>query len=149
MWHAWQDRKTYKVFVGKPYGKRPLGKLRRRWEIGSEWILLVRETDWWSGVDSVDSGYGWLAGSCEPSISGATELVTKSTFPCPAGNWNPIAQPVDSRFRSEVTKLGASGISQGRREFLETSLLLTNKSQITPMGRGVIVHFTSNRLHSS
>jgi hypothetical protein len=76
--------------VGKPYGKRPLGRLRRRWETGSEWNFFVRETDWWSGVDSVDSGYGSLAGSCErgdePSISGATELVTKSTFPCPAGN---------------------------------------------------------------
>jgi hypothetical protein len=25
--------------VGKPEGKKPLGKPRRRWEMGSEWIL--------------------------------------------------------------------------------------------------------------
>jgi hypothetical protein len=32
MWHAWERRKLYKVLVGKPAGKRPLGRPRRRWE---------------------------------------------------------------------------------------------------------------------
>ena len=27
-----KGRVVYKVFVGKPWGKRPLGRLRRRWE---------------------------------------------------------------------------------------------------------------------
>jgi hypothetical protein len=27
-----EDRKLYKVLVGKPEGKRPLGRPRRRWE---------------------------------------------------------------------------------------------------------------------
>jgi hypothetical protein len=27
-----EDRKMYKVFVGKPEGMRPLGRPRRRWE---------------------------------------------------------------------------------------------------------------------
>ena len=27
-----QSRNAYKVLVGKPEGKRPLGRLRRRWE---------------------------------------------------------------------------------------------------------------------
>jgi hypothetical protein len=31
-------RKVYKVLVGKPEGKKPLGRPTRRWE-GSEWIL--------------------------------------------------------------------------------------------------------------
>jgi hypothetical protein len=29
-----EDRKVYKVLVGKPEGKRPLGRPRRRWEDG-------------------------------------------------------------------------------------------------------------------
>jgi hypothetical protein len=31
MWHAW-ERKVYTVLVGKPEGKRPLGRPRRRWK---------------------------------------------------------------------------------------------------------------------
>jgi hypothetical protein len=27
-----EERKVYKVLVGKPGGRRPLGRLRRRWE---------------------------------------------------------------------------------------------------------------------
>jgi hypothetical protein len=29
-----EERKVYKVLVGKPEGKRPLGRPRRRWEDG-------------------------------------------------------------------------------------------------------------------
>jgi hypothetical protein len=29
-----EERKLYKVLVGKPEGKRPLGRPRRRWENG-------------------------------------------------------------------------------------------------------------------
>jgi hypothetical protein len=29
-----EERKVYKVLVGKPGGKRPLGRPRRRWEDG-------------------------------------------------------------------------------------------------------------------
>jgi hypothetical protein len=29
-----EERKLYKVLVGKPEGKRPLGRPRRRWEDG-------------------------------------------------------------------------------------------------------------------
>jgi hypothetical protein len=32
-WNAW-ERKVSRVFVGKPEGKRPLGRPRRRWEDG-------------------------------------------------------------------------------------------------------------------
>jgi hypothetical protein len=28
-----EERKLYKVLVGKPEGRRPLGRPRRRWEI--------------------------------------------------------------------------------------------------------------------
>jgi hypothetical protein len=49
----------YKVLVGKPVGKRPLGRLRHRWEDGIrtdlreigwevvEWIHLAQYRDWW------------------------------------------------------------------------------------------------------
>jgi hypothetical protein len=31
--------KLYKVLMRNPEGKRPLGRPRRRWGMGSEWIL--------------------------------------------------------------------------------------------------------------
>jgi hypothetical protein len=34
-----EERKVYKVLVGKPEGKRPLGRQRRRWEMGSECVF--------------------------------------------------------------------------------------------------------------
>jgi hypothetical protein len=45
-----EERKVYKVLVGKPEGKRPLGRLRRRWEMGSKWILVVC----WEGVGCIN-----------------------------------------------------------------------------------------------
>jgi hypothetical protein len=46
MWHAWEERNVYKVFMGKPEGKRPLGRLRRRWEDGVR--MDIREIGWGS-----------------------------------------------------------------------------------------------------
>jgi hypothetical protein len=34
MWHAWERREKCTRLVGKPEGKRPLGRPRRRWEDG-------------------------------------------------------------------------------------------------------------------
>jgi hypothetical protein len=31
MWHEWERRGTCRLLVGKPEGKRPLGRPRRRW----------------------------------------------------------------------------------------------------------------------
>jgi hypothetical protein len=54
-----EERKVYKVLVGNPEEKRPLGRLRHRWEDGIkmdcreigwegvEWIHLVQDRDWW------------------------------------------------------------------------------------------------------
>jgi hypothetical protein len=44
-----KDRKVYKVLVGKPEGKRPLGRPRRRWEDGIRMDLReigLRGVDW-------------------------------------------------------------------------------------------------------
>jgi hypothetical protein len=59
-----EERKVYKVLVGRPEGKRPLGRPRRRWkdgiridlrEIGCgsvEWIQLAQDRDRWRAVVS-------------------------------------------------------------------------------------------------
>jgi hypothetical protein len=65
MWHAWERReKCTKVLVGKPEGKRPLGRPRRRWEDGIsmdlrkiglgdvDWIRLAQDRDRWRAVVS-------------------------------------------------------------------------------------------------
>jgi hypothetical protein len=56
------ERGVYRVLVGKPEGKRPLGRPRRRWngnikmdiqEVeygGMDWIGLVRERDRWLAI---------------------------------------------------------------------------------------------------
>jgi hypothetical protein len=75
-----EERKVYKVLVGKPEGKRPLGRPRRRWEDGIR--MDLREIGWLGGcgLDSTVSGQGPVAGCCEcgdePSGSCATELVS-------------------------------------------------------------------------
>jgi hypothetical protein len=60
-----KERKLYKVLVGKPEGKRPLGRPRRRWEDGVgmdlreigfggvDWIRLAQDRDEWRAVVSV------------------------------------------------------------------------------------------------
>jgi hypothetical protein len=63
MWHAWErTEKLYKVLVGKPEGKRLLGRPRRRWEDGTrmdvretglggvDWIRLAQNRNRWQAV---------------------------------------------------------------------------------------------------
>jgi hypothetical protein len=59
MWHGWERRGTCRLVVGKPEGKRPLGRPRRRWidniktdplEIGLnvvDWIGLAQDRYRW------------------------------------------------------------------------------------------------------
>jgi hypothetical protein len=59
-----EERKVYKVLVGKPEGKRPLGRPRGRWEDGIrmdlreidlrgvDWIRLSQDRDRWRAVVS-------------------------------------------------------------------------------------------------
>jgi hypothetical protein len=73
-----KEKKLYKVLVGKPEGKRPLERPRRRWENGIRMDLNEIGLEG-CGLDSTDSGQGPVAGFCEcgdePSGSCATELV--------------------------------------------------------------------------
>jgi hypothetical protein len=73
-----EERKVYKVWVGKSEGKRPFGRPRRRWEDGIR--INLREISLGGcELDSTGSGQGLVAGCCEcgdePSGSCATELV--------------------------------------------------------------------------
>jgi hypothetical protein len=57
-----EGRNVYRVLVGKPEGKRPLGRPRRRWEDGIkmdlseicwgcvEWIQLAQDRGRWRAV---------------------------------------------------------------------------------------------------
>jgi hypothetical protein len=59
-----EERKLYKVLVGKAEGKRPLGRPRRRWEDvnrmdlrenglgGVDWIRLAQDMNQWRAVVS-------------------------------------------------------------------------------------------------
>jgi hypothetical protein len=54
-----EERKLYKVLVGKPEGKGPPGRQRRRWEDGIR--IDLRET----GLGGVWIGFDWLRiGTC-------------------------------------------------------------------------------------
>jgi hypothetical protein len=61
-----EERGVYRVFVGKPEGRRPLGRPRRRWvdnirtdpqEVGCgymDWLGLAQDRDkWWTLVSAV------------------------------------------------------------------------------------------------
>jgi hypothetical protein len=57
-----ERRGVYMVLVGKPEGKRPLGRHRRMWEYnvqevgcgGVDWIEVAQDRDrWWALVNAV------------------------------------------------------------------------------------------------
>jgi hypothetical protein len=58
-----RERKSvYRVLVGNPEGKRPLGRFRLRWEDnikmdhqevgcdGMDWINVAQDRDWWRAL---------------------------------------------------------------------------------------------------
>jgi hypothetical protein len=54
-----EERKVYKVLVGKPKGRRPLGRPRHRWEDGIR--MDLREAGLgggWIGFDWLRTGTG-------------------------------------------------------------------------------------------
>jgi hypothetical protein len=53
-----EERKVYKVLVGKPEGKRPLGRPRRRWEEGIRMDLGETGLGVWIGFDWLRTGTG-------------------------------------------------------------------------------------------
>jgi hypothetical protein len=45
MWHAWENEKVYKIFVGKSEEKRLLRRPRCRWEENIKMDLRERELE--------------------------------------------------------------------------------------------------------
>jgi hypothetical protein len=57
-----ENRNAYRIFVGKPEGKRPLGRPRHRWVVniqmdlreiecdGVDWIDMAQNRDQWRAV---------------------------------------------------------------------------------------------------
>jgi hypothetical protein len=41
-----EKRNAYRILVGKPEGKRPLGRPRRRWEYNTSIRIDLREIGW-------------------------------------------------------------------------------------------------------
>jgi hypothetical protein len=51
------NSKAYRILVGKPEGKKPVGRPRHRWEDNtrwicerSDWIDLDQDRDWWRAL---------------------------------------------------------------------------------------------------
>jgi hypothetical protein len=71
-----EERGVYRVLVGKPEGKRPLGRPRRRWvdnirndfqEVGCgymDWIELAQDRDRWRTLVSAVMNLFWLKATC-------------------------------------------------------------------------------------
>jgi hypothetical protein len=57
-----EKRGAYRILVGRPEGRRPLGRLRHRWEdninmdlqevvwVGMNWIELAQDRDRWRAL---------------------------------------------------------------------------------------------------
>jgi hypothetical protein len=56
--HMGEVRKLHKVLVGKPEVRRPLGRPRSGWKMGSEWILGRMAWGVWIGFDWLRTGTG-------------------------------------------------------------------------------------------
>ena len=60
--HVGETRGAYRVLMGKPEGRRPLGRPRHRWEdnikmdiqevifVGMDWIELAQDRDRWRAL---------------------------------------------------------------------------------------------------
>ena len=53
-----EGRGVYRVLVGKPEGKRPLGRPRRRWECNIKWIFRKWDVGIWTGCSWLRLGTG-------------------------------------------------------------------------------------------
>ena len=65
-----ERRSVYSIFVGKPEGKRPLGRPKRRWDDnnkmdlqevgwGMDWIDLAQDRDMWLALVNAIMNFGF------------------------------------------------------------------------------------------
>ena len=53
-----ERRNVYRILVGKPEGKRPLGRPTRRWEDNTRWIFRKWDVGAWTGSSWLRIGTG-------------------------------------------------------------------------------------------
>jgi hypothetical protein len=70
-----KERKLYKVLVGKPEGKRPLGRLGRRWEDGIEMNLRETDREVWIGFNTKLVVYGFYNPTPRPETPYCVSVV--------------------------------------------------------------------------
>jgi len=59
MWRVWgRGRGVYRVLVGKPGGRRPLGRPRLRWEDTIKWIFRKWDVEVWTRLSWPRIGTG-------------------------------------------------------------------------------------------
>jgi hypothetical protein len=70
-----ERRGAYRALVGKPEGRRTLGRPRRRWEDNIK--MDFREVGWGNGLDKFGPGQEQVAGCCEygDETSGSTKFL--------------------------------------------------------------------------
>jgi len=51
MWHVWGEEGFYRILVGKPKGKRPIGRFIRRWKDN---IKMNLKSISWETVEWID-----------------------------------------------------------------------------------------------
>jgi hypothetical protein len=75
-----EKRNAYRILVGKPEGKRPLGRPRRRWVDDIEMVL--REIGWY-GMDWIDLAEGrdhhhhFSICKCKKGVTSRSQLLSR------------------------------------------------------------------------
>jgi hypothetical protein len=58
-----ERRGLYRILMGKPEGRRPVGRPRSGWEDAIRWIFGKLGVGY--GLNRAGSGYGQVAGTCD------------------------------------------------------------------------------------